>query len=218
MIQRADRSLARQAVSRLSKWLYDPVALSIFVRPCAGARRTASLCVGRWSANELHDEVQQTMTAAGQWDGSEIARRRARCDECFAVFHGGRCVSYIWSTRERRQIEEVRLRADLPNGEYWLYNAFTVPTHRNRGLYSRLLEHAVSVLSDAGGRLAWIDAERGNHASIRGILRAGFAEVARVDRASGLLVGETEPHLTALNARWGKHLRLFGEDFSRHCA
>lgn len=183
-----------------------------------GARRSVSLCIERWSVNELHAEVQRTMIAAGQWNPSEIARRQAMGDECFAVFHRGRCASYIWCTRQRRQIEEVRLCADLPHGEYWLYNAFTVPTYRNRGLYSRLLEHAVSVLSETGGRLVWIDAERGNHASVRGILRAGFAEVARVDRALGLLVGETEPHVTVVHAKWGQRLRLFGEEWSRHCA
>lgn len=158
------------------------------------------------------------MTAADQWDEAEIARRQVLGDDCFAVFHRGRCASYIWVTRQRREIEEVRLCAELPHGESWLYNAFTVSHYRNRGLYSHLLEHVVSVLSEAGGRLAWIDAERHNLASIRGILRAGFHEVGRVDRASGLLVGESKPQVTAVHARWGQRLSLFGEEWSRHCA
>jgi RimJ/RimL family protein N-acetyltransferase len=59
-------------------------------------------------------------------------------------------------------------------------NCFTLPAHRGRRLYPRLLLCACAELARRGHARVAISCEPRNHASIRGIEKAGFTGVARI--------------------------------------
>jgi GNAT superfamily N-acetyltransferase len=62
-------------------------------------------------------------------------------------------------------------------GEASLISFYTAPAFRGRGLYVALIQAMVCYLHRQGFRAAYIWAERGNTASLRGIEKAGFTPI-----------------------------------------
>jgi hypothetical protein len=81
-----------------------------------------------------------------------------------------------------RDIQEIGFRGKLPEGSCWIYNCHTIETHRGRSIYPTVLRRIISDFCSSGGKTTWIDVSNDNSSSIRGIIKAGFLEVARAER------------------------------------
>jgi GNAT superfamily N-acetyltransferase len=60
-----------------------------------------------------------------------------------------------------------------------LYDVFTAPSHRQRGLAGLLCERLLSLASHEGARVAYLQVEGDNHAARRIYTRLGFADAYR---------------------------------------
>lgn len=113
-------------------------------------------------------------------EGRLIERRLGRGERCFLALHQGRVVSYCWFSQARVGIEEVDLTVVVQPDEAYLYDAFTLPQWRGRGLYPALLTRMVREAMEVGCRRAMIFVVEDNLPSRQGIEKAGFELFQRI--------------------------------------
>lgn len=107
-----------------------------------------------------------------------VTARLARGDELFGWISDETIVSFGWVAYRDRCVGPVSLK-DSP-GRVFLYNFFTVTSHRGRGLYPALLLAMRSTLGREGASEFLIDVNVRNTASARGIAKAGFVSIGRI--------------------------------------
>jgi RimJ/RimL family protein N-acetyltransferase len=143
-----------------------------------GMAELSVLRVNRHSSVELLERSEEAMHAAGEPAGLTAARF-ARGDEFFGVQQGEYTASFGWVTYRERAIHGVRLK-DTP-GRVFLYHFHTLAAYRGRRLYPGLLVVIRQHLGREGVAEFIIDVDARNEASIRGVGRAGFTAVGRLD-------------------------------------
>lgn len=95
---------------------------------------------------------------------------------------GRRTIALGEVSRERASIGELGIDVALPADHRYLWGFETLRDWRGRGVYPRLLQAILRQEQEDGATHCWIGHDVGNDASERGMLRAGFTAVARVDR------------------------------------
>jgi RimJ/RimL family protein N-acetyltransferase len=108
---------------------------------------------------------------------SVVEQRLQHGDEWFGWEHSGRVVSFGWICYRDRVIGLRRMPED--EHRVFLYNFHTLPEYRGRGSYPALLRQMRHTLGREGRTQFIIDAHAWNHASLKGIEKAGFSPVAR---------------------------------------
>jgi RimJ/RimL family protein N-acetyltransferase len=118
---------------------------------------------------------------AGPWPG-EAERRIREGQVCAAIRHGREVIAYCWLTTEPEWVAEIgRLVVPAPD-EVYLYDAFTSPAWRGRGLFQAMLMGLLEYSRAQGRRRALIFVLRRNLASRRAIERTGFKLFLAVSR------------------------------------
>lgn len=121
--------------------------------------------------------------AAVMYSGRGKLLRRFDCGHrCFAVVEGNDILSFFWVMTGRRYVPELRLNFKLTQQQAWMYNAVTVSNARGKGLYSRVIRHIEDTLSKEGFEEFFIDVNKRNSSSIKGIAKAGFRKIAEIRR------------------------------------
>ena len=95
-------------------------------------------------------------------------------------------VAYGWSAVQRAEIGEIGCSFVIPDSDRYLWDFATLPAWRGCSLYPRLLQAILAAESNAAERF-WIAYLPQNHASERGIVKAGFRPVGAVVGADGRL-------------------------------
>jgi hypothetical protein len=113
-------------------------------------------------------------------------------------------VGWGWVATRRAMIGELGLAFALPPSNSYLWDCFTLPAWRCRGVYTRLLR---AIVRGEAARRFWVGHDIGNVASKRGIAHAGFREVGAVYRLPG---GELRLAATASSERVAVASALFG--------
>lgn len=108
----------------------------------------------------------------------ELARRLRDGHRAYVATLDGVPAAFGWVASRTASLGELGLTLSLQPDERYLWNFVTRPEFRGRGLYPRLLEAIIARLARQGARRLWIAYAPENHASARGIARAGFAHVA----------------------------------------
>lgn len=91
-----------------------------------------------------------------------------------------RLVHVSWCASRSLRIDEVGRLWQLPDGECCVYDVVTAPEARGRGIYPAVLSWIREDAARRQFRRVWIYAESTNHASERGILRAGFTAAGTI--------------------------------------
>lgn len=94
---------------------------------------------------------------------------------------GGTVVFTAWLACRALRIDELRCTWQLPDGCAVVYDVVTEPAWRGRGIYPEALGRIGTALAKEGKRHFWIYAEADNASSRRGIIKAGFEKVGRID-------------------------------------
>src|SRR5206468_4303100 len=102
----------------------------------------------------------------------------------YAANVNGADAGWGWSAWERGLIDELALAWELPPGNHYLWDFVTRPEWRGHGLYPRLLQ-AILVREAGDAERFWIGHVAENHASERGILKAGFRVVGGLHTIGG---------------------------------
>lgn len=88
---------------------------------------------------------------------------------------GDETVAWGWNATRQFTIGELGIARAVPSHTRYLWDFFTLPEWRGRGLYPRLLQAIVAAEPEV--EQFWVGHDLGNTASARGIAKAGFAEV-----------------------------------------
>lgn len=116
---------------------------------------------------------------------------RARLSDatsCYLVLTGDRIAHASWVTTKAAWTAELRALVTPPPGAAYVYESFTAPELRGRGIYPFALRCICAELSARGVKEAWIGVDATNVPSVRAITKAGF-----------------EPALSvAYRKRWGR--------------
>jgi L-amino acid N-acyltransferase YncA len=226
------RDLVRKAVNRVHT---------------RGVSEVASLALTRaaqalWSRSELIVLVRAASGEAPGLDGYDLrlatgddAERyardigtdsaetfRARLSEhsgCFIVVAGDRIVHATWWTVTGAWTRELGAHLVPTPGDAYVYESFTGPGERGRGIYPFALRGISVQLGALGVARVWVAVEKDNLASLRAVSKAGFeaaAEISytrrlgRVTVASPRRLGERAPVLPEITSRQRRHGQASG--------
>jgi GNAT superfamily N-acetyltransferase len=106
---------------------------------------------------------------------------QARLDggsRCHGFFLSGQLVNIAWTSAQRLEIEPGVSIQDV--GSVGIFDCYTLPEHRSKGVYRDALILLLSAIRDEGATAALIAVDPGNHPSIKGIERAGFMRIYRL--------------------------------------
>jgi GNAT superfamily N-acetyltransferase len=117
-------------------------------------------------------------------DEQEIARRIEDGHCPYVAFVCGEPVAYGWSAWKRAEIGELGVDLQLPEGNHYLWDFYTLPEWRGHGIYPLMLQEIIRREVDHAERF-WIGHDRENIASAKGIERAGFPVIGEVWIESG---------------------------------
>jgi GNAT superfamily N-acetyltransferase len=133
---------------------------------------------------EVRRETRAAAMAALQGRAvDEIERRFASGHHAYVAYWEGEPAAWGWSATRIAEIGELSATFEIPLRERYLWNFVTLPTHRGRGIYPRLL-HRIMEIESAEAERFWIAFAPENHASAKGIEKAGFTVVAELSFAS----------------------------------
>ena len=117
-------------------------------------------------------------------------RRRLEHDGvCLLALEGEAILHASWLARGPVWTRELRLFVGPPVGDAYIYESFTTPAARGRGVYPLVLNAAASLLARSGVARLWVAVEADNAPSLRAVAKAGFSEEFRVSyrRRAGVL-------------------------------
>lgn len=100
---------------------------------------------------------------------------------CYVALCEDRVAGYGWVSSDSVYVDEIARAFPLSQGEVFIYDCYVDAAHRGRGIYPALLRAILGDLETRDGLgHAVIGAASVNHASLRGIRKAGFREWKRV--------------------------------------
>jgi len=161
------------------------------------------------------DSESAVMVAAAMGeDGDLVELRLARGCRCFAILLGDALGAYGWVSTGAEWIGELGLEIRLPAGEAYVWNCFTLPPHRRRGLFRTLLLYITHREGQEGISRLWIGTVDGvgdsaaAYARFAPVLSLTVADVGgfqwlSAKRAPGAAAATTDDALKALSGRKG---------------
>jgi len=124
------------------------------------------------------------------WDADFMARLQGRSTEemeqrfadghrAYVAWWNEEPAAWGWVATRGASIGELGATFIIPDGERYLWNFVTLPSHRGLGIYPRLLQAILRAESREAERF-WIGYAPENHASGSGIAKAGFVAQAEM--------------------------------------
>lgn len=93
---------------------------------------------------------------------------------CWVALQPSRIVHASWVATQKAWVGEADRFFIVPPGDAYIYESFTAPDMRGRGVYPAVLATISSTLGPRGISKLWIAAESANRSSLRAIEKAGF--------------------------------------------
>lgn len=112
----------------------------------------------------------------GTDSASTFRRRLSPWTRCYVIDDGTRFLHASWVTTSRAWTSEIRACISPPVGDSYVYESFTRPETRGRGIYPFALLSICAQMAEQGVGRVWVGVEADNAASIRAITKAGFRE------------------------------------------
>ncbi|MDY6983616.1 MAG: GNAT family N-acetyltransferase [Pseudomonadota bacterium] len=101
--------------------------------------------------------------------------------ECYVALRNGEIAGYAWVSADSLHVDEIACTFPLAADEVFIYDCFVDEAFRGGGIYPAMLRAALDdCAAQKGIRRAVIGAVSVNHASLRGIRKAGFRERKRI--------------------------------------
>lgn len=100
---------------------------------------------------------------------------------CFVVESHGRLLHASWVTTSGAWTRELGAYLRPPPRTAYIYESFTHPDARGRGLYPFALRAIASQAAGSGLDSLWVGVEASNPSSLRAVNKAGFRPVARLE-------------------------------------
>jgi len=94
------------------------------------------------------EDMQETASCESWLTEAMLVGRLERGLTCFAIKHHGRIIAYLWSAFEI--IDGTAYKAKLKENEAYLFNAYTDPEYRGKGLAPLMRNQCYKALKDRG--------------------------------------------------------------------
>lgn len=107
--------------------------------------------------------------------------RLSSTTSCFVVESKGRLLHATWVTTSGAWTRELKGYLRPPRGDAYIYESFTRPDARGKGLYPFALRRIASHAAGSGLDNLWIAVEASNPSSLRAVSKTGFSPVFRLD-------------------------------------
>ena len=101
---------------------------------------------------------------------------------CFVARHEGRAVGACWIATGRAYSAHLACDLPLSAGDAYLFDAYTLPAYRGRGVAPALCAHQLRYCRDAGWRRAIRATSPENRAALRAHAKSGFRAAAVIGR------------------------------------
>lgn len=162
------------ALGRVREWVRSGDELAMLVRPATAP------------TPELRHDAGLVFRDAGVGDAGLYAReigtdsegtfrrRLTETTKCFLVEGGGALLHASWVTTGAAWTREIAAYVVPPAGGAYVYESFTRPEARGRGVYPFALAGICRWAAEAGLSEVWVAVEAGNAPSLRAIRKAGF--------------------------------------------
>lgn len=109
-------------------------------------------------------------------DKKILCQRLDRGDNICVAYRNSDILSYCWITFNQILVDEIQMTLKIKDHEVYLYDAYTKPEHRGKGLYPAILTNLLSYSKQKDFSRALIFVRKGNKASHSGIIKAGFIQ------------------------------------------
>jgi GNAT superfamily N-acetyltransferase len=136
------------------------------------------------------DFVEASATDADRYardigtESPETFRARLSANtRCFMIVDGDRVVHTSWLTTAAAWTREVRRYFVVPPRSAYVYESYTRPEVRGRGVYPYALHRICAWLAERDVPVVWIGIEADNPPSYRAVTKAGFEVVFDVSYA-----------------------------------
>jgi len=115
------------------------------------------------------------------FDKARTFERRFESGEtCLVVLVDGAIVSYEWFSTKGQHVEErYGFQFPIPGDALYSYDAYTLESHRGRGLWKEIIASAWATMAREGRRRILAHVEYGNPGSYTAHLRVGFRPIER---------------------------------------
>jgi GNAT superfamily N-acetyltransferase len=110
-----------------------------------------------------------------------VRRLASPTSSCWVADEGGRFVHASWIETRAAWVGEADRFFVVPEGGAYIYESFTRPEMRGRGVYPAVLTAISAELAQRGIATLWIAAEATNHSSLRAIAKAGFSPSFQIE-------------------------------------
>ncbi len=118
--------------------------------------------------------VLSTRATIGTDSPASFARRLSEATRCWLVIGDGKIAHASWTTTAAAWTREVARYFHPPPGDGYIYESFTSPEVRGRGIYPFALAGMLARMGVEGIDRLWVGVEADNSPSIRAIEKAGF--------------------------------------------
>lgn len=112
---------------------------------------------------------------------SRLEERLARGDECYVARVDGRIAALTWISRDAHFFRSIGCRYELPASEVYLFDSFTDPALRGRGIAPALGVWVLERLRQAGVTRIVLAIVPENAANRRARAKTGFRPFMRID-------------------------------------
>jgi hypothetical protein len=177
---RGIREVLGVAGDRFRQSIYSLDTLIFLARPAAGTFPETKhdpqleLIEATPSDGSLYEDFVGTDSA------STFTYRIESGSRCFLVRDGNSLLHSTWMTQNAAWTRELRRYFRPPPRDAYVYESFTRPEARGRGVYPFALIGICARLGAEGKDLVWVGVEEDNPASRRAIAKAHFEEQFRV--------------------------------------
>ena len=158
----------------MREWVRSDDELIVLVRPAAAEapafRHGLQLTVRRATIGDAEAYAR----AIGTDSATTFRRRLGATTHCFLVHLEDRLVHASWVTTSAAWTREIRGYIVPPQGDAYVYESFTSPGVRGRGVYPFALAGVCEWAAQTGVATVWVAVERDNAASFKAIRKAGF--------------------------------------------
>ena len=140
------------------------------------------------------DDAAEYQREIGTDAAATFRRRLTRTTSCFLVHGAGQVLHASWVTTGAAWTREIDAYVVPPEGDAYVYESFTRPEARGRGVYPFALAGICAAAREQGIRNVWVAVEGGNAPSLKAIRKAGFEEcyTIRYARRFGRLTLDVE--------------------------
>jgi RimJ/RimL family protein N-acetyltransferase len=109
----------------------------------------------------------------------EVTKRLANDNKAFVAYVNNLPAAFGWMARDNAKIGELNHEFILPTNNRYLWNFRTLEAYRGLGIYPALLQYILQSGDHEANRF-WIIHAPENHASLKGIQKAGFEYVGKL--------------------------------------